>query len=140
MLFLFVSSSIQLYFQCFVQLIFLDNFLKVLLNHLICSEQTQISMLNGSVTLVQPLLVLCSLISLCQLFSKPFTSESEHWKESRIELDLMLLNRRLIAQPSNNTLTSTLDPFTWCNSNIQLSWQLFTLLSCSVAECQCFSH
>lgn len=140
MLFLYVSFSIQVCFLCYVQLIFLDNFQQDLLNQWICSELTQISMLNGSWTLVLLLLVPCRSISLCQLLSNAFTSESEHWKESRIDLGLTCLNKRHIALLSNNTWTSMLDPFTWCNSNTQLSWPLFTLPSCSVAECQCFSH
>jgi len=138
MSFSFASSSIQVYSLCCVLQILQDKFLKVGLRVWIYKAETLISMPRGSKTLVLLLQVPWRLTSWCQLPLNSFTSELEHWKELRIELVLDQLEPN--AQRSNNMLTFMLVPFTWCNSNILLSWQLFTLLSCSVLECHCFSH
>jgi len=138
MSFSFASSSIQVCFLCSVLLILQVNYLKVGSRVWIYRDKILISMLNGSQTLVLLLQVPWRLTSWCQLLLNSFTSESEHWKELRIKLVLEKLEPN--AQRSNNMLTFMLGPFTWCNSNILLSWQLFTLLSCSVLECHCFSH
>ena len=134
----FASSSILVFFQCSVLLTLLDKFQLAGSNRWTWLEEILISTLNGSLTLVQQLLVQWKLTLSCQLVLNSFTSESELWRESWIKL--VPENLEPNAQLSNSMLTFMLDPFTWCNSNILLSWLLFTLHSCSVPECQYFSH